>query len=112
VTPPLAFVLKANKIRLAATYLAVDRISDQEIQFFTQEQGLYMVSGEPDSVRVKAINGQWIVRIVEGGRLAQQVFDIHAQAESFAEEERLRLGLPGEPPTEEAPHMRRGRWAR
>jgi len=66
-----------------------------------------MVSGEPDSVRVKAINGQWIVRIVEGGRLTQQVFDIHAEAESFAEEERLRLGLPGEPPTAEPAEMRR-----
>jgi len=60
-----------------------------------------MVTDEPDSVRVKAVNGQWIVRIVDGGRLTQQVFDIHAQAETFAEEERLRLGLPGEPPTEE-----------
>ena len=57
-----------------------------------------MVSGEPDSVRVKAINGQWMVRIVESGRLTQQLFDIHAEAEGFAEDERLRLGLPGEPP--------------
>ncbi|MDX8517342.1 hypothetical protein [Mesorhizobium dulcispinae] len=60
-----------------------------------------MVAGEPDSVRVKGINGQWIVRVVEGGRLTQQVFDIHAEAEAFAEEERHRLGLPGEPPAEE-----------
>ncbi|SFO68062.1 hypothetical protein SAMN03159463_02661 [Mesorhizobium sp. NFR06] len=60
-----------------------------------------MVTSEPDSVRVKAINDQWIVRVVDGGRLTQQVFDIHAQAETFAEEERLRLGLPGEPPAEE-----------
>ncbi|TPN76048.1 hypothetical protein FJ987_14490 [Mesorhizobium sp. CU2] len=71
-----------------------------------------MVSGEPDSVRVKAINGQWIVRIVEGGRLTQQVFDIHAEAESFAEEERLRLGLPGEPPAAEPAEMRRRGSAR
>ena len=70
-----------------------------------------MVTSEPDSVRVKAINGQWIVRVVDGGRLAQHLFDIHAQAESFAEEERLRLGLPGEPPAEElaAPLLRGGR---
>ena len=60
-----------------------------------------MVTSEPDSVRVKAVNGQWIVRVVDGGRLTQQLFDIHEQAESFAEEERLRLGLPGEPPAEE-----------
>ncbi|MBZ9661980.1 hypothetical protein LB523_23310 [Mesorhizobium sp. ESP-6-4] len=60
-----------------------------------------MVTSEPDSVRVKTVNGQWIVRVVDGGRLKQQVFDIHAQAEIFAEEERLRLGLPGEPPAEE-----------
>ncbi|CDX56523.1 hypothetical protein [Mesorhizobium sp. M2C.T.Ca.TU.002.02.1.1] len=69
-----------------------------------------MVTSEPDSVRVKAVNGQWIVRVVDGGRLTQQVFDIHAQAEIFAEEERLRLGLPGEPPTEEpVGPLRRGR---
>jgi hypothetical protein len=69
-----------------------------------------MVTSEPDSVRVKAVNGQWIVRVVDGGRLTQQVFDIHAQAEIFAEEERLRLGLPGEPPAEEpVGPMRRGR---
>ncbi|WP_027165661.1 hypothetical protein [Mesorhizobium sp. WSM3224] len=69
-----------------------------------------MVTDEPDSVRVKAVNGQWIVRVVDGGRLTQNLFDIHAQAESFAEEERLRLGLPGEPPAEEpsAP-LRHGR---
>ncbi|WP_112101375.1 hypothetical protein [Mesorhizobium hawassense] len=72
-----------------------------------------MVTGEPDSVRVKAINGQWIVRIVDGGRLTQQVFDINAQAETFAEEERLRLGLPGEPPAEgPAGPTRRGRRTR
>ncbi|WP_292572324.1 hypothetical protein [Mesorhizobium sp.] len=41
------------------------------------------------------------MRVVDGGRLTQQMFDIHEQAESFAEEERLRLGLPGEPPAEE-----------
>ena len=70
-----------------------------------------MVTDEPDSVRVKAINGQWIVRVVDGGRLTQQLFDIHLQAESFAEEERLRLGLPGEPPAEEPVEtfLRRGR---
>ncbi|CDX40983.1 hypothetical protein P9273_24225 [Mesorhizobium sp. WSM4935] len=60
-----------------------------------------MVTSEPDSVRVKPVNDQWIVRVVDGGRLRQKVFDVHAQAETFAEEERLRLGLPGEPPTEE-----------
>ena len=49
-----------------------------------------MITSEPDSVRVKTVNGQWIVRVVDGGRLTQQVFDIHEQAESFAEEERLR----------------------
>jgi hypothetical protein len=60
-----------------------------------------MVTAEPDGVRVKAVNGQWIVRVVDGGRLTQQLFDIQSQAESFAEEERLRLGLPGEPPAAE-----------
>ena len=68
-----------------------------------------MATNEPDSVRVKAINGQWIVRIVDGGRLMQQLFDVHAEAEAFAEEERLRLGQPGEPPSEEPVEpMRRG----
>ncbi|MDX8480476.1 hypothetical protein RFN28_18710 [Mesorhizobium sp. VK24D] len=66
-----------------------------------------MVAGEPDSVRVKFINGQWLVRVVEGGRLTHQVFDVHAQAEAFAEEERHRLGLPGEPPTEEPVEAKR-----
>ena len=72
-----------------------------------------MVTDEPDSVRVKAVNGQWIVRVVGAGRLTQHVFDIHAQAETFAEEERLRLGLPGEPPAEEpAIPLQRGGLAR
>ncbi|MBZ9761463.1 hypothetical protein LB553_11330 [Mesorhizobium sp. CA8] len=71
-----------------------------------------MVTSEPDSVRVKAINGQWIVRVVDGGRLTQQVFDVQAQAEIFAEEERLRLGLPGEPPAGEPVGPLRRRRAR
>ncbi|MDG4883939.1 hypothetical protein [Mesorhizobium sp. WSM4884] len=66
-----------------------------------------MVAGEPDSVRVKFINAQWLVRVVEGGRLTHQLFDIHAEAEAFAEEERHRLGLPGEPPAEEPVETRR-----
>ncbi|AZO31140.1 MULTISPECIES: hypothetical protein [unclassified Mesorhizobium] len=66
-----------------------------------------MVAGEPDSVRVKFINGQWLVRAVEGGRLTHQLFDIHAEAEAFAEEERHRLGLPGEPPASEPVETRR-----
>jgi hypothetical protein len=67
----------------------------------------YMVAGEPDSVRVKGINGQWIVRVVDAGKLTQQLFDDHAKAEAFAEDERHRLGLPGEPPAEEPVDMRR-----
>ena len=68
-----------------------------------------MVAGEPDSVRVRAINGQWIVSVVEDGRLTQQLFDIHVEAEAFAEDERHRLGLPGEPPTEGPAEARRRR---
>lgn len=67
-----------------------------------------MVATEPDDVTVKPINGQWIVRVVGGGMLTKHLFTIHAEAEAFAEEERLRLGLPGEPPAEEpAEPMRR-----
>ncbi|WP_320220437.1 hypothetical protein [Mesorhizobium captivum] len=66
-----------------------------------------MVAGEPDSVRVKFINAQWLVRVVEGGRLTHQLFDIHAEAEAFAEEERHRLGLPGEPPAAEPVQAKR-----
>ncbi|UCI06521.1 hypothetical protein [Mesorhizobium sp. B1-1-8] len=76
----------------------------------TEGLELYMVTSEPDSVRVKPINGQWIVRIVDGGKLTQQLFDVHMEAESFAEAERQRLGLPGEPPADEpAGAMRRRR---
>ncbi|WFP61811.1 MULTISPECIES: hypothetical protein [unclassified Mesorhizobium] len=71
------------------------------------ELELHMVAGEPDSVRVKFINAQWLVRVVDGGRLTHQLFDIHAEAEAFAEEERHRLGLPGEPPAEEPVETRR-----
>jgi len=67
----------------------------------------FMVAGEPDSVRVKGINGQWIVRVVQGGKLTQQLFDEHAEAEACAEDERRRLGLPGEPPAEEPVETRR-----
>jgi len=72
-----------------------------------QELELHMVAGEPDSVRVKRINGEWIVRMVEGGGLTRQRFDVHAAAEAFAEEERHRLGLPGEPPAEEPAEAKR-----
>ena len=67
---------------------------------------LQMVAGEPDSVRVKNVSGQWRVRVVESGRLTQLLFDVHAEAEAFAEDERHRLGLPGEPPSEEPVHAR------
>ena len=72
-----------------------------------------MVATEPDNVRVKSINGQWVVRVVDGGTITRQLFSVHAEAEAFAEEERLRLRLPGEPPAEEpAGTTRNGRRSR
>jgi len=105
--PATVLLLKAKERDLAATLLALNRIAVRGLNSWDDELELHMVAGEPDSIRVKFINGQWLVRVVEGGRLAHQLFDIHAEAEAFAEEERHRLGLPGEPPAEEPVETRR-----
>jgi hypothetical protein len=61
-------------------------------------RGMTMVTGEPNDVRVKYVDGQWTVQIVENGAVARSVFKTNASAENFAEAQRLRLGLPGKPP--------------
>jgi hypothetical protein len=60
-----------------------------------------MVAGEPNDVRVKYVGGQWAVQVVESGEIAQHLFKTKALAESFAESERSRLGLPGKPPIDD-----------
>jgi hypothetical protein len=60
-----------------------------------------MVAGEPDDVRVKFVDGEWAVQIVEKGEAAQHLFKNKAIAEAFAEVERWRLGLPGKPPVDD-----------
>lgn len=57
-----------------------------------------MVAGEPDDVRVERVDRQWAVRVTESGKVTQHLFEAQAMAESFAEAQRTRLGLPGKPP--------------
>lgn len=58
-----------------------------------------MVTGEPNDVRLKNVDDQWIVQVVEDGKLTRHLFNVQAVAESYAEFQRNRLGLPGKPPT-------------
>ena len=57
-----------------------------------------MVAGEPNDVRLKNVDGQWIVQVVENGKVTGQLFEAQAVAESYAEFQRIRLVLPGKPP--------------
>ncbi|TPI61455.1 hypothetical protein FJ420_16355 [Mesorhizobium sp. B3-1-3] len=57
-----------------------------------------MVAGEPNDVRLKSVDGQWIVQVVENGKITRRLFNAQAVAESYAEFQRIRLGLPGKPP--------------
>ncbi|MER9757931.1 hypothetical protein NKJ46_31920 [Mesorhizobium sp. M0166] len=60
-----------------------------------------MVAGEPNDVRLKYAAGQWIVQVVENGKVTRHLFNAQAVAESYAEFQRIRLGLPGKPPIRE-----------
>ncbi|MER9242927.1 hypothetical protein [Mesorhizobium sp. M0633] len=57
-----------------------------------------MVTGEPTDVRLKNVDGQWSVQVVENGEVTRPLFNVQAVAESYAEFQRIRLGLPGKPP--------------
>ncbi|MBB6413780.1 hypothetical protein [Mesorhizobium sangaii] len=57
-----------------------------------------MVTGEPNDVRLKNVDGQWSVQVVENGKVTRHLFNAKAVAESYAEFQRIRLGLPGKPP--------------
>jgi hypothetical protein len=57
-----------------------------------------MVAGEPNDVRVKYVDGQWLVQVAENGKVTRHLCDTQTLAESYAERQRLRLGLPGKPP--------------
>ena len=58
-----------------------------------------MVAGEqPDDVRVERVDSRWAARVTENGKVTQHLFEAQVMAESFAEAQRTRLGLPGKPP--------------
>ncbi|RVC83926.1 hypothetical protein EN745_00540 [Mesorhizobium sp. M4A.F.Ca.ET.022.05.2.1] len=57
-----------------------------------------MVAGEPNDVQLKHVNGRWVVRVVENGRVSRCSFNAQDAAEGYAESQRIRLGLPGKPP--------------
>ncbi|UVC15348.1 hypothetical protein [Mesorhizobium onobrychidis] len=57
-----------------------------------------MVAGEPNDVRLKNVDGQWIVQVLEDGKATPYLFNAQTVAESYAEFQRIRLGLPGKPP--------------
>jgi hypothetical protein len=57
-----------------------------------------MVAGEPNDVRVRAVDGEWVVQVVENGELTTHPFKTQRHAENFAEGQRWRLGMPGKPP--------------
>lgn len=57
-----------------------------------------MVAGEPNDVRLKNVDGQRIVQVVEDGKVTRHLFSSQADAERYAESQRTRLGLPAKPP--------------
>ena len=57
------------------------------------------------SVSVDAVDGKWVVTIVESGDSHEREFEIEAFALSFAEGQRHRLGLT---PSEEALSAKHG----
>jgi hypothetical protein len=48
-------------------------------------------------VRLEKIDGEWAVFVVEGGKTIQKMFETQRFAKSFADGQRLRLGLSVEP---------------
>jgi hypothetical protein len=60
-----------------------------------------MVAGEPNDVRVERTDRQWAVRVAENGKVTQHLFEAQAMAESFADAQRTRLGLPAKPPVDD-----------
>lgn len=60
-----------------------------------------MVAGEPNDVRVKRAGGEWVVHIVEDGKLTVLRFKTQSSAEEFADGQRAMLGLAGKPPIDE-----------
>lgn len=46
------------------------------------------------AVAVEPVEGTWVVRITEGGVTQQREFEVADHARSFAEGQRIRLGLP------------------
>ncbi|WP_206073822.1 hypothetical protein [Mesorhizobium sophorae] len=65
-----------------------------------------MVAGEPNDVRLKLIKDQWIVQVVENGKVTGHLFHAQDLAESYAELQRMRLGLPVKPPIWEVDERR------
>ncbi|WP_189521641.1 MULTISPECIES: hypothetical protein [unclassified Mesorhizobium] len=49
-------------------------------------------------MRLKNVDGQWIVQVIENGKVTRHSFKSRAVAESYAEFQRVRLDLPGKPP--------------
>lgn len=61
-------------------------------------RGTKVVAGEPNDVRLKNVDSQWIVQVVENGKITRRLFDVQAAADSYPERQRIWLGLPGRPP--------------
>jgi hypothetical protein len=57
-----------------------------------------MVAGEPNAVRARSVDGEWVVQVVENGEVTRHLFKMQPHAENFAEGQRRRLGMPGKPP--------------
>ncbi len=57
-----------------------------------------MITGEPNDVGLKNVDDQWSVQVVENGKVTRYLFNAQPVAESYAEFQRIRLGLPRKPP--------------
>lgn len=51
----------------------------------------------PDDVRLEHIDGHWTVFVVKDGETVQQTFETEEFANSFADGQRARLGIPISP---------------
>lgn len=52
-----------------------------------------LAAPEPNGVTVILSRGQWIVRVVENGRVNMAAFGLEQHAEVFAAAQRMRLGV-------------------
>jgi hypothetical protein len=63
------------------------------IELSISAPSIALTAPEPNGVTVMLSRGQWIVRVVENGRVNMTAFGLEQHAEVFAAAQRMRLGV-------------------